>query len=93
MPLLTAAEAVGLFLFAVGIYGGTYRGVTRHLSIHGVVPLDWFYLAIMVLGAGAMLFGRRQVPAETRTGAMFQGIRLGVSLGAVGLIAWWMVHR
>jgi hypothetical protein len=92
MPFITQAEAVGLFLFAVGVYGGTYRGVARHLAIDGVVRVDLLYLGLMLLGAGLMVFGRRLGPVTTWWQGLFRGLRLGLSLGAVAAIAWWMVY-
>ncbi|MEB3329147.1 MAG: hypothetical protein VKQ33_07945 [Candidatus Sericytochromatia bacterium] len=92
MPLITQAEAVGLFLFAVGIYGGTYRGVARHLAIHGVFPVDGLYLGLMLLGSGLMIFGRCLEPATTWFQGLLRGLRLGFSLVAVAAIAWWMAY-
>ena len=53
-PLL---EWAGLFLFAVGAYGTLYRGVTRHLAVWGILPLDWLYSALLIGGALLMLWG------------------------------------
>ncbi|MEB3224026.1 MAG: hypothetical protein VKS61_18285 [Candidatus Sericytochromatia bacterium] len=93
MPFITRAEAVGLYLFAVGVYGGTYRWVTRHLSLSGVLSLDMLYLGVMLIGAGLMLFGRPIVPAEGAWQGLLRGLRLGISLAAVSVIAWWMLYR
>lgn len=97
------AEWTGIFVFAVGVYGATYRPITRHLSIWGVVPLDWFYLVLLLLGAGLMLFGGPAttggapeggaVRPETGWTRFLTGVRLGVSLALVALLAWWAILR
>lgn len=55
-------EWAGFFLFAVGVYGTTYRSVTRHLTLWGVVPLDWVYLALLLGGASLLLLYSRSSP-------------------------------
>lgn len=44
-------EWAGYYLFGVGVYGTLYRQVTRHLTLWGVVPLDWVYLGLLAGGA------------------------------------------
>jgi hypothetical protein len=39
----------------VGVFGAMKRAVTRHLVIAGRLPLDWFYLGLLVLGAALFL--------------------------------------
>lgn len=55
-------EWAGFFLFAVGVYGTMYRSVTRHLTLWGVVPLDWVYLALLLGGASLLLLYSRSSP-------------------------------
>jgi hypothetical protein len=55
-------EWTGFFLFAVGVYGTLYRSVTRHLTLWGVFPLDWLYLALLLGGASLLLLYSRSSP-------------------------------
>lgn len=98
------AEWTGLFVFAVGVYGATYRPITRHLAIWGVVPLDWFYLVLLLLGAGLMLFGgapepsnvpaaHEPAPAESAWTRFWTGLRLGTSLALLAVLVWWAIAR
>lgn len=96
----TPAEWTGIFVFAVGVYGATYRPITRHLAIWGLVPLDWFYLVLLVLGAGLMLFGgtagapHEPAPAPASGFSRFLGgLRLGTSLALVAILVWWAIVR
>lgn len=50
-------EWTGPFVFAVGAYGTMHRPITRHLTLWGVVPLDWFYVTLLMGGAILMLWG------------------------------------
>lgn len=96
------AEWTGLFLFGVGVYGATYRPITRHLAIWGVVPLDWFYLVLLVLGAGMMLFGGEvrmaddgdePAPPASPWERFWAGLRLGTSLALLAVLVWWAIVR
>lgn len=55
-------EWAGFFLFAVGLYGATYRALTRNLTIWGVVPLDWLYEALLLVGIFLLLRFSPQSP-------------------------------
>ncbi len=89
----------------MGVYGATYRPITRHLAIWGVIPLDWFYLALLLLGAGLMLFGGAATepasgpddgePATSESGwtRFLTGLRLGTSLALLAVLVWWAIAR
>jgi hypothetical protein len=50
-------EWTGLFIFIVGAYGTMQRPVARHLTLWGLLPLHWFYAALLIGGAVLMLWG------------------------------------
>ncbi|MEB3195793.1 MAG: hypothetical protein VKP62_01180, partial [Candidatus Sericytochromatia bacterium] len=50
MRPIVSASWTGLFLFAVGLYGGYYLPLTRYLTLAGTIPLDWFYFTLVVGG-------------------------------------------
>lgn len=94
----TLAEWTGLYLFGVGVYGANFRPITRHLTLLGYVPLDWFYLVLLVVGAGLMLFGGPPVlpdPDEDPSGWVrgFALLRVGISLALLGALVWWAIAR
>lgn len=60
------AEWTGLFLFGVGVFGAYYHAIMRHWALWGIVPLDWFYLALMIAGALLLLVNSPLAP-WTRT--------------------------
>ena len=107
MQLPSLAGWAGLFLFAVGIYGGTYQPITRHLTLGGWVPLDWFFWGLIVTGGSLMLLDtdkpRPEVagsPGEDATVApsslwrrLLQNVWRGFSWGALASIAYWAIAR
>lgn len=109
MQLPSLAGWAGLFLFGVGIYGATYLPITRHLTLGGWVPLDWFFFALIVGGGTLMLFDTRLEPAASvLTSPAEDGpnqeppspwrrllghVTQGFSWGALAYIAYWAIAR
>lgn len=109
MQLPSLAGWAGLFLFAVGIYGGTYLPITRHLTLGNWVPLDWFFFALIVVGGSLMLLDTEQrepanetaVPGAedpgdeppTRLQRVLRQAWRGFSWGALASIAYWAIAR
>ena len=97
----SAAEWGGLYVFAVGVYGATFRPLTRHLLLWNHVPLDWFYLALMLIGSAFMLGSTLAADAEaerlngprTGWGRFFAGVRLGITLALLAALIWWAIAR
>jgi hypothetical protein len=95
----TPAEWTGVFVFGVGVYGATYRPITRHLTIWGFLPLDWFYLVLLLLGAGLMLFGGEpaspdaEAAAPGRGARFWLGLRIGISFALLAALVWWSIAR
>lgn len=85
----------------MGVYGATYRPLTRHLLLWNVVPLDWFFLVLMLIGAAFMLGSTIAADAEAdrlngpRTGfaRFFAGLRLGITLALLAALIWWAIAR
>jgi hypothetical protein len=107
MQLPSPAGWAGLFLFAVGIYGGTYLPITRHLTLGGVVPLDWFFWGLIVTGGTLMLFDTDKPHPEAEAGPLeddssapptllrrlLHNVWRGFSWGALASIAYWAIAR
>jgi CHASE2 domain-containing sensor protein len=93
------AEWTGLFLFAVGAFGTIYRPYTRHLTLWGLLPLDWFYTALLLGGAVLMLWGSSWSPfhpaqaAQTPLGLAVLRARQAFSLLVLALLFWLTVLR
>jgi hypothetical protein len=84
-PEAAPLEWAGIFLFAVGVFGATKRGVTRHMLLGGVLPLDWFYVGLLVLGAALFLASSpaspfQPVASETPAAIAWRWFRAGVCL-------------
>ena len=59
-------EWTGLFLFAVGVFGAYYHAVMRHWALWGIIPLDWFYLSMLVIGSLLLLAASPLAPWNRR---------------------------
>jgi heme/copper-type cytochrome/quinol oxidase subunit 3 len=59
-------EWTGLFLFAVGVFGAYYHAVMRHWALWGIIPLDWFYLTMLVMGSLLLLAASPLAPWNRR---------------------------
>jgi hypothetical protein len=88
-------EWTGLFVFAVGAYGTTHRPITRHLTLWGLVPLDWFYTALLLGGALLMLWGSPWSPFHSHQDTnpawwarAWLSLRQAFSLMLVAALAW-----
>lgn len=96
-------EWAGFFLFAVGVYGTMYRTVTRHLTLWGVIPLDWVYLALLLGGASLLLLYSRSSPFFFDTSEKsaqvpwwklaFRGLRAIVCLALLGFALYFALFR
>lgn len=99
----SATEWTGMFLFAVGLYGASYRETSRHLLLWGALPLDLFYLGLLLSGALLMIVGSPEVRAiqsgQLKTdppgvwAGVVLGLRGGVGLGLLMLLLWLIVYR
>ncbi|MEB3284229.1 MAG: hypothetical protein VKN33_02960 [Candidatus Sericytochromatia bacterium] len=96
----------GLFLFAVGVYGGSYLPITRHLTLGPWVPLDWFFLSLLLCGGILMLVDAEVHPASSPPSPdpesdiapssrdqILRNIWRGLSWGALAAMAYWAIAR
>ena len=88
-------EWTGLFVFVVGAYGTMHRPITRHLTLWGLIPLHWFYTALLVGGALLMLWGSPWSPFHPYQnanpswwGRALLAFRQGVSVLLFALLIW-----
>ena len=98
-------ELTGLFLFGVGVFGAYHRPVMRHWALWGYVPLDWFYLVLLLVGVAMMyayspLAPWSKVPppgAVVRAGPQAIGtylvVRTTLLLGMVGTLVMFALRR
>jgi hypothetical protein len=87
----------------VGAFGVSARGVNRHLWLAGMVPLHWFYLALMIGGAFLLLLGSPWSPfyparlAEVPRMSFWQlgwlALRAAVTATLLGAMIWIGVFR
>jgi hypothetical protein len=94
-------EWTGLFLLGVGAFGAHQRDVTRHLVLFGWLPLDWFYVGLLLTGATMLLASSPIAPREIAAAAhrrsplyvVFLGFRLAFAMALLGLLAWYGLRR
>lgn len=88
-------QATGIFLAAVGFYGVSQRVAMRHLLLWGVVPLHWFYLALLTAGLALWLGATPRSPFYYRDRHVGPGrvLRALLSLALWLFLVWLTLYR
>jgi tellurite resistance protein TehA-like permease len=89
------AQATGMFLFAVGFYGVYHRVVMRHLLLANVLPLHWFYLALLSVGLALLLMVTPRSPFyyKDRRFSLWRAFRVLLALVLWGTLVWITLYR